>query len=116
MFSACMKISLDGLWILVLLVYSHIVYTSVSILHCPQVGDSNGHKKAVSTLHLKCLTIMHACVLKVWFVDGTVECFTGSHAGLATFAIIVLVLSITLMIFTLLVSLRKIKVYLKMIA
>ena len=47
---ARMKISLNGMWILVILLYSHGVYTSLSILHCPQVGDSNGQKKTVSKL------------------------------------------------------------------
>ena len=43
-----MKVSYNGLWILIILVYSHTLYTSLSILHCPQVGDSNGSKKTVS--------------------------------------------------------------------
>ena len=52
-----MKISYDGLWILAILVYSHTVYASLSILHCPQVGNSNGEKKIVS----KCVAIHDKC-------------------------------------------------------
>ncbi|XP_065897579.1 uncharacterized protein [Dysidea avara] len=85
------KTSWDGVWTLVMLTFSHLVYTSISILHCPSLEDDDGNKKLV------------------WFVDGTVECFTGSHAGLAAVAIIVLVFAVLLVILIVAVSLRLIK-------
>ncbi|XP_065897582.1 uncharacterized protein [Dysidea avara] len=85
------RTSWDGVWTLVMLIFSHLVYTSVSILHCPSLEDDNGNKKLI------------------WFVDGTVECFTGSHAGLAAVAIIVLVFAVLLVILIAAVSLRLIK-------
>ena len=43
-------------------------------------------------------------------MDGTVECFTGGHAALAVFAIIVLVLCLAVVIIITAIVLRKFKV------
>ncbi|XP_065909021.1 uncharacterized protein [Dysidea avara] len=85
------SISWSGVWLLILLLFTDVVNTSVSILNCPILRDSNG-KKSMR-----------------WFVDGTVECFSGGHAGLATFAILVLIVCTLLIITLVVVVLGKVK-------
>ncbi|XP_065913374.1 uncharacterized protein [Dysidea avara] len=87
-----LSVSWSGLWLLILLLYTDVVTTSVSILNCPILSDNNGQK-----------------VMR-WFKDGTVECFTGSHAALATFAILMLIVLVLLIIALLTVVLGKVKV------
>jgi len=45
-----------------------------------------------------------------WFVDGSVECFTGGHAALAVFAMMVLVLCLVMIIIIAAIVNRKIEV------
>ncbi|XP_065908079.1 uncharacterized protein [Dysidea avara] len=85
------SISWSGVWLLILLLFTDVVNTSVSILNCPILRDSDG-KKSMR-----------------WFVDGTVECFSGGHAGLATFAILVLIVCTLLIIALVVVVLGKVK-------
>ncbi|XP_065907172.1 uncharacterized protein [Dysidea avara] len=84
-------ISCSGMWLLILLLFTDVVNTSVSVLNCPILRDSDGHKSVR------------------WFVDGTVECFSGGHAGLAIFAILVLILCTLLIIALVVVVLGKFK-------
>ena len=69
---ARIRISLDGLWILIILVYSHTLYTSLSILHCPRVGNSGGNEKTVSGQHLWCIANEYVCVCVCELLIGMV--------------------------------------------
>ena len=40
-------ISRNGVWLLILLLFTDVVNTSVSILNCPILRDSDGHKEMV---------------------------------------------------------------------
>ena len=44
------KFSWDGVWTLVMLQYSHVVYTSLSILNCPAIPVYQGDDSGVSSL------------------------------------------------------------------
>ena len=48
--------------------------------------------------------------LQRWFVDGSVQCFTGSHLPLAIVAMLILICYILLIIFVTAVVLKKIEV------
>ena len=45
-----------------------------------------------------------------WYIDGTVECFTGGHAALAVFAILVLGLCAALIMGVAIIAMEKVKV------
>lgn len=45
-----------------------------------------------------------------WYVDGTVECFTGSHALLASFAILVLMVCLVLIVIVTVIVVGKVEV------
>ncbi|CAI8057065.1 hypothetical protein GBAR_LOCUS31079 [Geodia barretti] len=75
-------IKYHGLWMIVLLSFSHVVYTSMSLLNCPSITDSNGHTSPR------------------WFVNGEVECFSGSHLYLGVAAGIILLLAFLLTVTT----------------
>ena len=45
-----------------------------------------------------------------WYIDGTVECFTGGHAALAVFAILVLGLCAALIVAVAIIAMEKVKV------
>ena len=59
-----------------------------------------------------CLTNYLCCthVIQRWYIDGTVECFTGSHLVLAIFAMIVLTLCVILIIIVIMINTGKLKV------
>ena len=42
-----------------------------------------------------------------WYIDGTVECFTGGYAGLAVFAILVLGLCTALIVVVAAIAVEK---------
>ena len=44
-----------------------------------------------------------------WYIDGTVECFTGGHAALAVFAIIILGLCAALIVVVAAITMEKLK-------
>ena len=44
-----------------------------------------------------------------WYIDGTVECFTGGHAALAVFAIIILGLCAALIVVVTAITMEKLK-------
>ena len=60
-----------GVWTLVILMYSAIIHTSITILHCP-VLDRLGMR---------------------WYVSGNVKCFQGAHGALAILALAILFLA-----------------------
>ena len=82
---------------MVLLLYSHAVHTSMSILRCPLITDKTGEAKPVTNV-----TSMYASMelfghyLQRWFVSGNTVCFTGGHVPLALLAIAVLVVCVAL--------------------
>ena len=41
------RLSWSGLWVLIMLLYSDVVHTSVSILHCPMLTGYDGKKSMV---------------------------------------------------------------------
>ena len=45
-----------------------------------------------------------------WYIDGTVKCFTGGHAALAVFAILVLGLCAALIVAVAIIAMEKVKV------
>lgn len=57
------------------------------------------------------MLIFYFICVQRWFVDGTVECFTGSHVVLAVFAILVLMMCFAIVIVTTAIVLRKVKVF-----
>lgn len=46
------KFSWDGVWTLVILQYSHVVYTSLSILNCPTISVYQGDDSAVRVVYV----------------------------------------------------------------
>ena len=46
------RLSWSGLWVLIILLSTDVLNTSVSILNCPSLSDSDGNKKLVK-LQLK---------------------------------------------------------------
>eukprot|EP00731_Ephydatia_muelleri_P010211 Em0005g797a len=80
-----------GVWTLVLLLYTQAVHTSMSVLNCPLIQDSNGY------------------TTPRWYVDGTVECFTQGHLPLALFSILALVLEAGLIPLVVMISMEKLK-------
>eukprot|EP00731_Ephydatia_muelleri_P010295 Em0005g881a len=65
-----------GLWWIAVLIYTHVVHTSMSILNCPRLPGSDGNS------------------MNVWYVNGNIKCFSGGHTPLAILAILVLTLSL----------------------
>ena len=63
-----------GVWTFIILMYTQVVHTSMSILNCP---------------------LLHKYESR-WFINGNVECFKGGHAALAILAIAVLLLAVLL--------------------
>ena len=74
-----------GLWTLTVLMYGHVVHTSIVILNCP----------AISQQGLR------------WFINGDIECFKGGHLPLALLAITVLLIAPLLIPLTVLITQRK---------
>ncbi|XP_065899095.1 uncharacterized protein [Dysidea avara] len=75
------KFSWDGVWTLIILQYSHVVYTSMSILNCPVIPVTQGDDAGK------------------WYIDATTKCFHGTHAIIGVIAIVVLALAGSLVIF-----------------
>ena len=50
------------------------------------------------------------CISQRWYIDGTVECFTGGHAALAVFAIIVLGLYTVIIVVVTAITMEKVEV------
>ena len=67
-----------GVWWLLLLLYTPVIHTSLSILHCPSLPAPISNSTQVLTKPR-------------WFVNGNIECFTGTHILLSIVAIVVLV-------------------------
>ena len=59
-----MRLSWSGLWLLIMLLYTDVVNTSVSVLNCPILSDSSGRKSPVwYHLHnvLECIDYLCIC-------------------------------------------------------
>ena len=74
-----------GLWTLILLMYSHVVYTSIVVLNCPTIKQQG----------------------RRWFINGDIECFKGGHLPLALLAITLLLIALLLIPLTVLITQRK---------
>ena len=74
-----------GVWLLILLMYTQVVHTSMSILNC----------SAVSQHGLR------------WYISGNIECFKGGHLPLALLAITVLLLAVLLIPLCALIAFQK---------
>lgn len=72
-----------GVWWLILLLYTPIVHTSVTILHCPSFPAQEVNSTLISTQPR-------------WYVNGNIKCFSGAHIALSLLAIIVLLFSVFL--------------------
>ena len=77
-----------GVWVLVLLTYTQVVHTSMSILNCSPVA---GHGLR-------------------WYINGDIECFKGGHLPLALLAITVLLLALLLIPLCALITFEKLPV------
>ncbi|XP_065904297.1 uncharacterized protein [Dysidea avara] len=85
------RLSWSGLWLLIMLLYTDVVNTSVSVLNCPILKDHDGE------------------LVPRWFVDGTVKCFTGGHVALALFAVLVLTSCVVLIVVVMAITVGKLK-------
>ena len=140
------KVNYSGVWLIVMLLFNQVVYTSASVLNCPRLRDESGTVSSVRLTewegecacvcavfvwraiglcvlhldylgryltikasvarksHLEIIVKASVCIrrcqdakcfflpLQVWFVNGTVKCFTGGHIPLALWAIFCLLL------------------------
>jgi hypothetical protein len=76
--SKCKAPSNHGMWWVTLLMYTHVVYSALTVLNCPTITDTHG----ASSFR--------------WYVNGEVECFTGSHIALAVLSALTLLAAIAL--------------------
>jgi hypothetical protein len=65
-----------GLWWIILLMYSHVLHTSMSILNCPILPETDSSDASR------------------WYVSGNIKCFGSEHAALGLLAIVILSLSV----------------------
>jgi hypothetical protein len=82
-----------GVWLVVLLSYSHLVYTSMTILNCPSITDTNGQ------------------ISSRWYVNGEVQCFSGGHVALGLLAILLLLTALLLIPLLVLVTTDRWRIY-----
>ena len=63
------RLSWSGLWVLIMLLSTDVLNTSVSILNCPSLSDSNGNKNMVCTyLHTYVSVYICMCIYNYkWF-------------------------------------------------
>ena len=80
----------------------------MTVLNCPRVVNENGDFESVS-MHTWLLCLLHY-VLQRWFINGTRNCFTGSHVSLGLWSIVVLLVCSVLIPFLVLVAVKIIKV------
>ena len=57
------RFSWSGLWLLIMLLYSDVVYTSLSILNCPMLTGYDGKRSLV--VYLKCMITKLLNIIKV---------------------------------------------------
>ena len=63
-----------------------------------------------------CMTIFTCICTQIWYIDGTVECFAGTHIPLAIVAMLVLVFCGLLVVFLTAVVKKNSKVYVVTVA
>ena len=116
-----MTLEHHGIWWIILLLYAHIIHTSVSILECPLLPMSSfpvslliylDKQIAISIFKTVRLNQVYSYdseqfYLQRWIVNGNIECFTGWHAPLALLAIAVLVVTVTLVPLVGLISVKQ---------
>ena len=117
-----------GIWTVILLVYSHIVYTCLSVLNCPLIPQKDGRKSSrVShrTWNIRFYLIIEYGLLNIlcyfivltqrWYFSGETECFTStSHLWLSILSLFVLLHSVLLIPVIILMTYisKRAKVYL----
>ena len=70
-------------------------------------------KDLSQSIAMLCVIYVHlvtVCSIQRWFVDGTVNCFTGGHLPLAIVAILILIFHMILVAFVIALILKKVKV------
>ena len=99
-----------GVWTVILLAYSHIIYTCLSVLNCrviPQKGGNQSSRVSHGALNIRTYLIIEYELLNIlcyfivltqrWYFSGETECFTStSHLWLSILSVFVLFLSILL--------------------
>ena len=59
------KVNYSGVWLIVMLLFNQVVYTSASVLNCPKLADENGTISSVCvslSLDLSVCVCVRACV------------------------------------------------------
>lgn len=87
----CRPCPWHGVWWLILLLYTPVLHTSMSVLNCPIIPFGNTS-------------------VPRWYVNGNIECFSGTHIPLGLFAILVLASCVALIPIVILISLGKVSV------
>ena len=99
-----------GLWQVILLSYTHTVYTSMTILNCPSIITDNNNEQTTSvSIIVHYLSVNDSIIFQRWYVNGEIECFSGGHIALALLAIIVLLGTLFILPFIVLVATGKLK-------
>ena len=97
-----------GLWQVILLSYTHTVYTSMTILNCPSIiTDNNNEQTTFVSIIVHYLSVNDSMIFQRWYVNGEIECFSGGHITLALLAIIVLLGTLFILPFIVLVGTGK---------
>ena len=57
------KVNYSGVWLIVMLLFNQVVYTSASVLNCPRLADENGTISSVCVSRSLCVcACVHACM------------------------------------------------------
>ncbi len=114
-----------GLWWVILLQYTHVVYASMSILNCPNIESQSSTGGSVSGLQLfpdavlcacykEVLLLMHTSILlsflQQWFVSGNINCFDGWHVPLGILAILSLAFCVSIVVIFVLYAFKWLEV------
>lgn len=78
-----------SIWMLLLLLYNHTVYSAISILNCPMVPLNGSYSRQ-------------------WYYAGHIKCFTDGHIVASALAVIFLLLCVLLIFGTFVLSVKKI--------
>ena len=63
------RLSWSGLWVLIMLLSTDVLNTSVSILNCPSLSDSNGNKNVVCT-YIFTYVLICICMFLYYCTNG----------------------------------------------
>ena len=71
------SISWSGVWLLILLFFTDVVNTSVSILNCPILRDSDGHRSRVRFCSINLCFSFHIYILFISHVEMVCRWYSG---------------------------------------